>query len=191
MSLISKRNTQRSQRVVYRLMNYKFFLALYALLNLLVVGIWSFSGLGVVLGMLDKDITFSGRTKIWRNLLDVLRDNIILGRGYISSEQFVRYSGMSAGTNAHNAAFQLLMFGGVVALALYLFMLVLSVKRNRKRYNQQEIFLMAGLYSLLILGLISAIMVISQFGLLCFWLMEYEKNNTVMKGDDEACQQRK
>ncbi len=183
MRMVSMHDTLRSQRMIYRFMNYKFFLIFYAILNVIVVGTVTLSGLNILLVFLGKDNTFSGRTLIWANLLKVVRRHILGGVGYIGSEQFANYSQISAGTNAHNAMLQLLMFGGILFLTLYLLLFILSVRRKGKRYVQQELFLMAGIYSLFILGLTSAIMVISPFGLLCFWMMEYEKDYKEAEGD--------
>ncbi len=69
---------------------------------------------------------------------------------------------------------QLLVFGGVVALALYVMIAVKAMKRGKNMYSMEEMLLVAGIYSLFILGLVSATMVISAFGLLPFWLLEHE-----------------
>lgn len=173
-SFMTRKKSIRVKRMAYSIMNYKSFFFIYMISFVSIVLIQNFAGIISILSLLEKNATFSGRTVIWANTFDVVKKNILLGIGYLSSEGFVKITGMAAGTNAHNMILQLLVFGGVVALALYVMIAVKAMKRGKNMYSMEEMLLVAGIYSLFILGLVSATMVISAFGLLPFWLLEHE-----------------
>lgn len=95
------------------------------------------ANLGQVTELLGKDITLTGRTEIWNNVLPIGLDRPLLGWGF--DAVFVGYFGplhdayIAAGWNAshaHNALIQSFMELGLIGVALYLWLYWVAYKRG-------------------------------------------------------------
>ena len=83
--------------------------------------------------ILKKNITFNGRTPIWANSIARLMEKPILGYGYLNSSGFRALIGRSAASDAHNYFLTLGIYGGFVAIVLFLLILILAMKAIRRR----------------------------------------------------------
>ncbi|CAB4554338.1 MAG: O-antigen ligase family protein [Actinomycetes bacterium] len=104
--------------------------ALFGLVSIAMAIMAVFVGLGLMPAFLDlygKDFTFSGRTIIWRESMEVVEDNPIIGVGYGGvwhdiqgplTSGLHRQIGFNA-AHAHNGAIEVLMETGLIGLVLF------------------------------------------------------------------------
>lgn len=82
--------------------------------------------------VLDKDLTFTGRTDLWEASLHAIGKSPILGYGDVDKDWYLlNISNKAYGT--HNFILTMLIWGGVVALALYVKIVLLSCKTAIQR----------------------------------------------------------
>lgn len=117
--------------------------AIFAILSVMVGALAVFLTLGLLPSFLDlygKDLTFSGRTIIWSNTLDVVAQRPLLGVGFTGNwsnvlapvvDEVRRSIGFDA-AHAHNGAIELLFEVGVVGLVLYLIFYAGTVRQGMR-----------------------------------------------------------
>lgn len=173
--LLGSKASLKRQRMLYRLADYRVGIILYIVI---LVGVFMAENISFMVdltAMLGKDITFSRRNLIWSVIIFEVMRHPVLGVGYLSSSQYTSLVAYVGGTNAHNMVLTILMYGGFVALAVYIVLFISCVRRSNKEYSIRDLFLISSVYSFLITGVTSSIMVYSTFGFLLYWLLEYEK----------------
>lgn len=121
------------------------------------------SGLTSLLG---KSTTLSGRTTMWMRLPQLLSGRWILGRGYITSEQYVAFFGNYAQVNMHNTYFDVLAQGGVVLLGAFLAILLGFARMLMKR-RSEPVHILA---MWLLLALMMEMVIESMNGNMYLWL---------------------
>lgn len=107
-----------------------------------------------VVNILHKDITFTGRNVIWANAINSLNKHIIIGRGFLTDNDFVNLLFNKLATHPHNFLLYILMMGGLVLMFIFIWILYLSLyklKENEK-FDCSKV-LLSGIYSFLIMGL--------------------------------------
>lgn len=100
--------------------------------------------------VLHKSLTFSGRTPVWDNAMAVISANLLLGIGTPDREIAWEYLGQA---HAHNIFLHMLVSGGALQLALFLFLNIL-VARKLMKNNHSGIasFLSVTIFSMLIMN---------------------------------------
>ena len=112
-----------------------------------------------IAGIFSRSSTFTGRTSIWDLVIDGIVESHFLGIGVIKVSAFMT---MTDGfTNAHNHILELLICGGLPMAVLYAFSYFLRFKDAC--FTRENLAIMAGVYGLLIVGLMSFISVYSPF----------------------------
>lgn len=90
--------------------------------------------LELLLGLLGKDLTLTGRTSIWLALIPIIEDNIYLGVGYSAFwpnvEDFLGYSWMSLLNHAHNAYIELIVDLGLVGSSICILFILKSIRKS-------------------------------------------------------------
>ena len=76
-------------------------------------------------GTLSKDTTFSKRTVIWANAVELIRESPVLGYGIQSIEWNDDYL---EGSGAHNLWVMLLLNGGMVACFSFIFITIFAIR---------------------------------------------------------------
>lgn len=123
-------------------------------LILLITYLINFRGLTLfpklIENVLHKSVTFSGRTILWSQAIEMITSSPLLGYGFQSSEELFAFNQYSGLYSSHSLYLQLLIYGGFVS-ALFLFLLLFSTIRlvDKSFYSRYE-YLMAGIYGLLI-----------------------------------------
>ena len=95
--------------------------------------------------VLKKDLTFTGRTKIWDSAILLIRRNPILGYGYMNQESEIILLG---GPHTHNILLEQLLRAGVVYVILFatmLFLLDAKLKKAKKYLRETDIITMMSL----------------------------------------------
>lgn len=82
----------------------------------------------IIVDVLGKDITFTNRTDMWDSALRVIAESPIWGWGNPDEEWYVGHMSSHA-VGAHNLILTILIYGGIMALALYITMLVMSLRK--------------------------------------------------------------
>lgn len=82
--------------------------------------------------VLQKDLTFTGRTDLWEGSLRAIGKSPILGYGYPDKEWFLLNISIKA-YGTHNFIFSMLIWGGIMALALYIKIVLMSCKTAIQR----------------------------------------------------------
>lgn len=87
-------------------------------------------------GVLNKDLTFTGRTNIWDNALLLLRESPIFGLGFDPPAVMANKLGnIAAVFTTHNTFIDILYHGGLIAIILLLLSLYLIHKNMKQYYN--------------------------------------------------------
>lgn len=94
----------------------------------------------LITGVLHKNTTLSGRTVIWDRTMTVVFNNPITGVGYLPVAYMHELLGGASYSHTHNQLLELLLHGGMVAVALYLaavyFASAEAVKYRRSRQTK-------------------------------------------------------
>ena len=146
--------------------------AAYLLLVFLIITMRATGMIQILTSWVGKDVSFTGRSHIWRQCLRVISKSPIWGCGIMLGADFRLLTGWIGGTNAHNAILTVLINGGAVALALYTGITLMAF---RSHSSKTMCFLLAATYGLWILGITSAILAFSEAGLITYVLAVYEK----------------
>lgn len=89
--------------------------------------------------LLDKffsnDPTFSGRTIIWDEALRMAGEKPLLGYGFITGRYIVFSTGSYRFFDAHNLLLQMSLFGGLLTVAVYLYIMYVTFKEVLKSKN--------------------------------------------------------
>ncbi len=88
---------------------------------------------------LGKDVTFSGRTFIWKDSLDLIYQKPAIGWGYRSAEWYQEHFSV---VNSHNLILSILLKGGVLLLLNYIIIVLLAFKNTTlSKHNSNTVFL--------------------------------------------------
>lgn len=90
--------------------------------------------------VLHRNVTLTGRTELWDKLLILISQSFLLGKGVQGRESFVQMTGLRWANMAHNQFIQILVEGGMVALALFVtIMFIVGIQYDKKiktnKYN--------------------------------------------------------
>lgn len=141
-------NLRKRIRPIYR----------FSLLSLIYIILWvvlvRFNSLEsfqtVIVDILEKDMTLSGRTKIWAVMFDSISDSFWYGFG-INTSLLV---GVHTYFGAHNMILQILIDSGLIGLILFIFcILIAGIKLQKFKNNRISTLLLIGLFGVLIGGL--------------------------------------
>jgi len=108
--------------------------------------------LAYIIHILDRSLTFTGRTYLWESAMEMIKKAPILGYGV--TEQGVLYNvfeNVGWGLSAHNMYLEILLRGGAVALITYILIIVIAGKilTTYKKHPVAELF-STGIFTLLI-----------------------------------------
>lgn len=119
----------------------------------IVLGNNSFSLLNILAKSFGKDITFSGRTLLWKNAIKIVKDNFFFGRGYQEGRIKTIEIGQSAG--AHNYIMDLMYERGLMGVLTIFFIIFMSVivLKKRIKISGDTYILMGYLLALYIMSL--------------------------------------
>ena len=76
--------------------------------------------------VLGKDMTFTGRTYMWDSALRVIAESPVWGYGFVDREWYLSHMSTLA-IGAHNYILNVLIFGGIILLALYIATIAKSI----------------------------------------------------------------
>ena len=120
--------------------------------------------------LLGKDITFTGRTRVWKlGWREIFSNNIFLGMGMQNGKDLSAHFGARAFVHLHSYYLQVLYEGGVLAFGSFVFILMQVARRfDSSHKDYSDMVLLAGLLAFMTMWQVEAysILVIYFFVLL-------------------------
>ena len=144
---LTRRSAEGSQKLLNNLGKYTLLMVLVAMLLYFTPGLKE-----SILEFLGEDVTLTGRTDIWKDVLDE-PNNALLGAGYqsfwlgtVTDRLFVKYPFHP--NQAHNAYIETYLNGGWIGLILILLVLATAAAQIRSELvkRKPEIFLLASFF---------------------------------------------
>lgn len=130
----------------------------------------------IIASLFGKDITISGRTEIWLKCINKLSDSFIAGMG---ENAFVNINGFYK--SAHNQWLQFAFEGGIIALVLAVFaILVACVFINKNRGEDWYKIVISGVVSVLVVSIVEVLIYTPYFYILFElpFILLFCKNNS-------------
>jgi O-antigen ligase len=116
-------------------------------------------------GTLSKDSSFSGRTDIWNNAVELIQQSPWIGYGVQNVEWNDQHL---EGSGAHNMLLTLLLQGGLFLTSIFIFIVLLSVTRAYKARHKATTLGIVSLCILFLMSLFEAYYIQQVFLLLQF-----------------------
>lgn len=173
-----RRKLRHVRRFLAFILDHRIFITTYIAITFIVVIVNYTLLMSKVADIIGKDMTFTGRTFIWKACMEQIISSPILGKGYWTALQYESITmklGVYGGTNAHNAILTILMDGGMLALAVYLMIYLLSMRSTKER-SQFDMLAVTIIYVTWILGVSSSAFVFSPYVFMMYWLFQYKKD---------------
>lgn len=127
----------------------------------------------IIENIFKKDMTLSGRTYIWSNSIEAIRNSFIWGYGYeladVISMKLVKQIGF--GTSPHNFYLEVLYQGGVILLIITL-TIYLIINKRLKGYMNISLISMIGVW-LTIISIMGIVEPQLENNLIISWLIIY------------------
>lgn len=162
----------------YKLFNYKTIILGCALLNFLFISIDSIPVLqNFVVAVLHKNANLTTRTFIWGDIIPKILERPILGHGILDQETYIQITHNVYANSPHNMLLEMLVSCGVVGLAIYILILIQSMKKESRIYQVYELPIVAGIIIMLIVGITSSSLVFSEFALIYYVIMDFEQQS--------------
>lgn len=100
--------------------------------------------------VLHKNLTFTSRTTIWQNVVDLIQNNPLTGYGVQSIDWMVDNIG---GSGPHNLLLMLMLQGGIVSLSIFIGLIVIVLRKGRQQGSPESIFALVALCVLMLMSL--------------------------------------
>lgn len=85
----------------------------------------------LIVGILGKDLSFTNRAGIWNTAIQVIKQKILFGYGYLKDSDYAALLNFSAATHPHNYILYIAMSGGVLLVMIWL----IGILRTSKKLN--------------------------------------------------------
>lgn len=132
----------------------------------------------IIFELLNKDVTFTGRTVIWQLTIELIQESPIFGYGF--SDGNARLAKMNyilkGAFNAHNQILEFLWEGGFILLILFIICIIASVKQLRKAFGKSVVaqYFVLGISAVLITFIAKAYIQMTPAFIFILWgLVDY------------------
>lgn len=109
----------------------------------------------IIVGVLDKSMTLTGRTDIWGISIGLFLSSPIYGCGYISSTDFSNLTGFLGGTQTHNFVLSVLVMTGAIGGVLLTYAYGYIIRMSLKKKDGEQYLGMVALVLMFLLGIVS------------------------------------
>lgn len=92
----------------------------------------------IIVDVLGKKLTFTGRTLIWDRVINLMKEHWVLGHGQQDKMFIAKALGHPNFNSAHNTTLDVLYKGGLISLILHIIMVILPIKELYK-YRENKI----------------------------------------------------
>lgn len=169
----NRNKQEKLGKFLYSIANYKIIISVYVIAMVYLVFDEQTNMLSTLVSVFfGKNSTFTNRTVIWAALLLKIVSKPILGLGWLTGEEYVNISHMYGATNAHNFILSILVTGGIMALAEFIGLNILVLRKRDRTYSIEVFVLISSIYTSLLLGLSSSILFYSPFAFIVYMLLE-------------------
>ena len=140
--------------------------------------VWLSSIMQFITGITYKDATYSSRTQIWQESIEMIRQAWLFGNGRGDTDISVIVYGqtMMVFSETHNSMLQVWMNGGLIGFVLYIGIIVYVLWQNRDMTDQTLNILRIGLLLTLIAGMMESIQDHLSYWVLLTLLYTYSKH---------------
>ena len=154
--IIYKNQKNRFRNFIVRLFDFKFMILLLIALNIVVVFIQRLDLFSyIIVDVLGKDLTLTGRTYIWEASIQKFLLSPIIGNGYISSTDYIAITHNTAGTSPHNLILSIAVYTGILGIFLYSIMINRSLRGIKSFQINPHCICVIAIISTLVLGISS------------------------------------
>lgn len=136
----------------------------------------------IIVDVLGKDLTFTGRTDVWNRAIEKILDHPILGYGDL--DQLTELS-VLGDVYCHNGFLELLFRGGIIQLTLFVIVIITVDRLSKKYLDEKTIGICAAVFCGI--WMTSLTESIYHFGItmsipaLIYCACRYVRNNTIVK----------
>lgn len=123
----------------------------------------------IIIEILGKDLTFSGRTGIWRDAISLIAQSPIIGYGSTVSRNMV------FGISAHNIVLQTILESGIIGLALFLLIIYKSLFVNKEKKYSISILIMGSF--IIMVSLLFEVYSLEYFFVIVILVFKYKTNS--------------
>lgn len=160
-----------------KIFNYKVYLTL---AYIIFIGLAFFNiqnNFSSLLGKMDRDITFTGRTEIWDKTLEVIKENKIIGTGYMNMNQRIEKMDIY---HAHSTYLNTALESGIIGEAAYLILFICIGYRISKIKDKNIANISSfAIFTYLIMTIFEVYVDILYFYLLLIIISELSDNNKI------------
>ena len=115
---------------------------LYGIFEIVLVGGSATVVAPIINDLFHKDLTFSGRSLIWNQILVMIAQKPILGWGYMKSTTISKILGSKVFTSAHNQWLNFLFQGGIVLFGIAVMLFAIEIGTIKKQKANRNVFIM-------------------------------------------------
>lgn len=129
-------NIIKTDNKMYKILNIKSYFITYIVLFFSIV-IFRIQNLFkfLIVDILEKDLTLTGRTYIWDYVIEFIKDKKLLGYGLEDSMVRLRKTNYWVSTHAHDQLLEITYKTGIIGLLIYIFIMIKSFKEIYKYRN--------------------------------------------------------
>lgn len=154
-----------SEKSLYRVLNGRNIIVVYTIILIFIVFSQQLPFVqNLIINLLHKDASLTGRLYIWEKCFLLVRQHPFLGVGYMDFNQFVSITGVDAAGSAHNLVVQILVNTGFVGVCIYVLVLLKALSSPNKIFRNRYVIVIMGIISFLIVGVSSTALFLSFFG---------------------------
>lgn len=122
-----------------------------------------------LIDVLNKDVTFTGRTFLWDAATGVFMKSPLIGYGFVTGEWYLTHMSSSA-IGPHNFVMNVMIQGGLMSLTIYIGILFMSMSRAAAWHDKYANIVLAAIAVLCVMMLME---VYNMFFILYFCTMAY------------------
>ena len=140
----------------------------------------------LVVDVLGKDLSFTYRTDMWDSALRIIVKSPLWGYGYVSSDWYVENMSSFA-IGPHNMIFAVMIYGGVIGLAIYLALWGVSLNKllsNSQSRLSNMLFSLIAVFMVMMLMEYYPIVLIVYVIFLTYYFPNIEEQNKGAKIDE-------
>ena len=144
----------------------------------------------VIILLLGKTLTFTGRTRVWEQAWREIPQNLLLGRGIQQATEYVANFGYKFAVHLHSYYLQVIYEGGILAFGCLLILLFHAARKyDSLETMPNDMILLAGFLGFLIMWQVEASGNLTRYFFIVLFLLcnaqaIRQKKNTIIRGAD-------
>lgn len=95
-----------------------------------------------IINVLNRDLTLTDRTVIWKITIEKIIQKPLFGNGYVYGKDFQRMLPYIIGVNAHNTYLMIMFIGGFVLFSVLIIIFIITIKKYDNRDHKKLMFIL-------------------------------------------------